>query len=400
MAMSISQPYRGGQRGAQAPSSSGYQNSKSSGGAPVNKAANDNIPRPANDNSPTVRTVPNFGRRGTARLVTRGVVFAARRSPWGRYLNLAQTVVETGYDMYRWREKRNIIETFGYWCLKRQCNPGSFNMSLDKWIGGPGGCAASGTVCLSQGAAFYYDLPVAPKPQFANAWPPGFLIGGMNTFAGGLSPYQWWGQNAAAPSPRKGPWISVAPHHWVQPRQVPIADPWFLPIGQPVPTPRRSPTPGYPVPGTPPTPEVSTGSYGSTTVYPKAGPRPQPQTRPKPPGPGEKERKGAARQAVATLARIAFAASEWVDMIDAIYEALPKKLRKTIEAKDKGRGMTPQDKALAIYANADQIDLNQMVLNILANQFEDAVIGRASAATDPWLQSRGVSGFGNIGNIG
>lgn len=402
MAMSISQPYRSRQRSGGAEAAGGYQNQPSRSAPPASpqapRPANDNFPRPANDNyRPFTRTpIPRVS-FGTRRTVGRAVVSTVRGTPWGRYLDLSLTALAAIDAAYEWQKKKTILETFNYWCLKKQCGPTIYNFKLDRWIGGPGGCGPGGTICFTQGAAGYYYLPVGPRPQFlpGGGWPPGFVIGGWNTVAGGVSPWAWYGSTPIN-GKVKAPFIGNVPQMVGQPVTPVVADPWFLPIGQPVAPPTRGPSPGYPDPRPRPTPEVSTGSYGTPSGDPDVSPKPKPQDRPRPPRDGEKERKGRVQKTIARMVQIAFEATEFVDMVDNIYSALPKKLRNRIEKLDKGN-MTPQDKMAAIYKYSDQIDLNQMVWNVIANHYSDEVIGRLSAAADTELRSRGVSGFGSIG---
>lgn len=317
-----------------------------------------------------------------------------KRTPWGRYLDLSLTAAVAIDAAYRWQDAKRILETFGYWCNHWNCLPGPYNIKLDTWIGAGGGCLPRWGVCVSQ-AGVQYDLPVGPRPAFSNQWPPGFVIGGKDTFVGGTSPYSWYSQTPVN-GKLKAPFMANVPRMVGEPVTPLISDPWFLPIGQPVAPPRRGPTPGYPDGRPRPTPEVSTGSYGSPSGVTGVSPRPATSSLPRPPREGEKERKGRVQKTIARMIQVAFEATEFVDLVDNIYDALPKKLRDRVEKADKGN-MTPQDKMAAIYKYSDQIDLNQMAWNIIANHYSDEVIGRLSAVADTELQSRGVTGFGSIG---
>ena len=355
--------------------------------------ANDNNPVPANDNS--AHRPPVSVRQVVAGVrAARGAIrFGARASPWGRVWNTAEFV----YNWWEWdRQRRHPkgykVNLVGQWCLANTCPDHTFNKSLDKW-GGAGGasypaCNALGTACLEQ-AACVYDLPVrvAPLPNCTGtpAVPRLLMIGGKGS--GGGIRAKFWFKSQTYETWIKYPKAMNRPADWVNADIPAVQDPWFLPINRPVTPPTRSPTPslpprGDPIPGIP---ERSTGTYGTTSTSPNPS-RPVPRTRPRPPQQGEKEKKGAIRKGMAQLLELAYAATEVSDLIDAVYQALPKRLQK--------KGLTPQGKAVVLYRNADQIDLNQAVLNIVKNHFTDAVIGRANALADEGWKSTGVTGYG------
>lgn len=104
-----------------------------------------------------------------------------------------------------------------------------------------------------------------------------------------------------------------------------------------------------------------------------------------PPKPGTKERKtlGAMR----TVLRILDAVSEAAEVVDAFYEALPKKTQKKWDC-DGSRGLIDNagqygiDKAdcklRALWHNWHKVDIEKAVRNVVANQLQDRVIGDLS----------------------
>lgn len=376
MAMSIAQPYRSRQREV-GPETGGYQNPVTKPQpSPYNPVArpvypevpaNDNWPRPANDNFTIVNNIPGaVGRQVVKRVV--------RNTPWGKYWDLGVFV----YDTLQWvrvQDKRHVFELFGHWCVKRDCGQDPGRWPPDFWRGGPGGCESSGTVCAQQGGA----LQPMPVGRLTNGLlPPGVTIGKFMPFTGNIRPTVWLGRIT---NKWVIPFVGDMPAVTANPVVPSVNEPFFLPINQPVAQPTRSRPFGLPD-RPPPTPEGSTGSYTVSEV----APRPVPVPRPRPPLEGEKEKKGAVKKALAVLLEVAFAATEGIDLIDAIYGALPAKLQK--------KGLTPQKKVAIIYNNMDKLDMNKMALNILTNHFTDLVIGKASALSDAHLKEYGVTVHG------
>lgn len=171
---------------------------------------------------------------------------------------------------------------------------------------------------------------------------------------------------------------------------LPVADPMSLPVNQPVPVTRpaparrvrplnpwRSPV-EQPQTGPQPRPRIRPGALPGpgtvTTITPGQRPRISPApSRPQPPKPGEKEKKMKTGLPPGKVAAVINAATEGADAIDAIYGALPGKLRGSLYWS--GQATTPQERALAIYNHFDEIDWEKAVGNLVANQLEDAFIG-------------------------
>ena len=67
--------------------------------------------------------------------------------------------------------------------------------------------------------------------------------------------------------------------------------------------------------------------------------------------------------------------TEWLDFIDALYAALPGHVRG-----DPRYHGSVANRVRAIYENLDEIDVAQAIENVIYNQIEDAIIGRAQGA--------------------
>jgi hypothetical protein len=206
------------------------------------------------------------------------------------------------------------------------------------------------------------------------------------------------GQPTMPPRPEWLPEVPLSPAIWVPPAVPmvnPAVDPMALPIGKPVAVPR--PLPWRAVPARRPNPyrnprEQTQRGYAVPvqprgSEYPAAGPtlelsphgtkqiKPEHQFA-KPPS-GTKERKFASGLRIALIGGVN-AVTETKDAVEAIHEALPKK----VQAKRNGH-LDPSLQAMmgAIYDNFDELDVPQAIQNLIANQIEDAIIGRANRAT-------------------
>lgn len=212
------------------------------------------------------------------------------------------------------------------------------------------------------------------------------------------------------------PGLSTRYNHW-QTYSRPIAGPAvsptvYLPGPRSFPVPTGSPTapminpnlPGALVPAMPPVPDMIPPDApavdpvmkaeigGAPEPVPRWFARPKPSmTRSQPPKKGEKEKKTRGPvQFGHMLAKAMDTISEGAEVVDAVYKALPPKLRGAIEAdpahSDK-RGWADQFgqygisgadwKLKAIYDNFDQLDAVEAFKNIIVNEAEDRVYGAA-----------------------
>lgn len=137
----------------------------------------------------------------------------------------------------------------------------------------------------------------------------------------------------------------------------------------------------------------------------KPPPPPVPQKlRSRPPGPREKERKGEMPPWALKVMEGAWAATEAIDALDAIWKALPKDIRdatpktgRTRKGALIGEGKaysTPLDKAKHLYDNLDKLDLPEAIKNLIINHYTDALMGRFHGTVDKARRRAGGTGWG------
>lgn len=145
---------------------------------------------------------------------------------------------------------------------------------------------------------------------------------------------------------------------------------------------------------------------------PRPEPVPAPRTNPRflrsePPREGQHERKGQAQAAIGKAVAVAFAATEGIDAVDAIWDALPASVKKQTPKSGRARKgafigegtaySTPIDKAVQIWKHFRSLDLSKAAMNLLINHYVDKIIGNMSAKGADALRKRlGASGWGNI----
>lgn len=119
-----------------------------------------------------------------------------------------------------------------------------------------------------------------------------------------------------------------------------------------------------------------------------------------PPGRNVKERKAKARTLVARMARVAFSVTEGLDIVDALWDALPKEVRNKVPktgitgptARHPGvKYWSPQDKLQALYRHIDELDLEEAIKNLIKNHIEDEVYGRLSGGGQTGLKRAGAT---------
>lgn len=402
-------PYRGGQR----PNSAA--GSQSSGRVP-GRPANDNwprTPRPANDNIPRAPATA-FARRTALRGAFRAL---GRAVP---YLGLALLGYEV-WQAFRDSALTGAVKLDGSWSECIKCNPNA--ASIEGYTGNALGTCQTAICTTLEALPYDLDVPFGAKSAIDPNW--GALF--------------HWKRNSDAPTTRwslKGHWArpnankgTTEQPHYATPAQEPFPDPYTVgdpayspaPLAPPVPLlppgvdplirppfsneplpvplpwraipyrvpnpardpreqPRRGPgprpRPRLPTERDPMAPPVA-GEPGPTIVV---GPgtvtegNPAPGARPHPPRRGEKEKK--VRSGLPFLIRHPVnAATEAKDFIDAVWEAIPWKDR---IAYHEGKKVPRADqKARALYDLFDKIDWEEAIENIVENQIEDFVFGKA-----------------------
>jgi len=188
------------------------------------------------------------------------------------------------------------------------------------------------------------------------------------------------------------PWIPIAVPP-LSPQPLPIPKPPFVPT---FPNPEPTPGPIYP-PVKPPVVAPGTGVQPGTGVVPgvdagvipgiPALPRPFPARRP-PRGTKERKLKATAGQR-RLIGALTSMASEGFDLLDALHDALPKKL----QGKDH-----PKAKFEALYKHWDAVDMNEAFENIWRDQVEDRYYGEQFEKLQEEFSKYGLD-FASIKNI-
>lgn len=202
--------------------------------------------------------------------------------------------------------------------------------------------------------------------------------------------------NSPQPVPNPIPWRDLPgrrPNPWTPERPEWGNEPWRSPDESPVPGQR-------PAPGTAPVP--APGPVPDWELYPNPGPispqtptqpngRPgQDATIPRRPRRGEKERKISAygkSGGRAFALRIVNLVSEGVDLMDAFYWALP-------DYRTSGKHNATQ-RAEQLWKHWDEVDMQQAMENVIANELQDRFYGRLGrAAADLAISTGRPVGYG------
>lgn len=130
-------------------------------------------------------------------------------------------------------------------------------------------------------------------------------------------------------------------------------------------------------------------------ITPKPGRKPKPEHALKRPPKGTKEKKGLVLGTNASaLARAVGEITEGLDHTEALWEALPWEYRTW----EHGKATTPQQMVQDLWKNAEHIDLTKAMINLLENEAEDRLIGRANkAANDALVNNPYYKGAVGIG---
>lgn len=229
------------------------------------------------------------------------------------------------------------------------------------------------------------------------------------------------------------------------PINIPAIDPNSMPIGVPVPTPHPIPVPW--LPGIKPNPDRVPSERPDNGPEPKPdpwapppepvspfppekpfppNPRPDPGENPKPPvdpyvpsvdidtgaisnnpwitprpgrhykrPPGSNEREKKTKKNPGAFYRILNGivgfAGEAGDLVEAVYDALPKSETrwKGRDGKWRDRDYGPIEKAQRIYNNLDKLDVDKAIENIIANEAEDRLIGGLASGARKNLARKG-----------
>lgn len=173
---------------------------------------------------------------------------------------------------------------------------------------------------------------------------------------------------------------------------------------------RPSPEPYVPLLPDPTNKGIRPG--GARSKEPQHREEPQPYSPPRhlrsqPPKKGEHERKGQIASGLGKAVAVAFAGTEAADAIDAIWEALPKHIRRGTPKSGMARKgayigegtkySTPIDKAMQIYRHYKSLNLSEAAKNLLINHFIDQIIGKMSRdGADKLRKQLKAAGWGNV----
>lgn len=216
------------------------------------------------------------------------------------------------------------------------------------------------------------------------------------------------------------------------PAWLPGSEPWALPLPEPAPLPMVWPWPSLdpfslpveaPMPGQPRAvpyrwlPRLRPNPWRSPTEQTQRGPvtaprdqvrsgtefrpneRPRPAARPRlrPPGVGVKERKAEVRGAVQAVhtfsSRVFGETTEFIDAIDAFYEALPEDFQKRQRAMRHGKAPKLTDKLALLYRHWNDVDLNKAIDNLVLNQIEDKLVGKVGQSSKRGTKSVSEDGY-------
>lgn len=281
-----------------------------------------------------------------------------RANPWLNLLDLGMTIYDLGeqigFNQWIWDLARNGLHwRFGNQYEMEACGPaGGPTTSLEGW-----------PVCG-------IDLPIGPNYKvlpFGAVYQWGPRTGNY------YRPYVWhqagikWNFDGTFPA-RQG----------------------FAAIG-----PVYSPLPGISLPLPSPSPALGNPTLQPPGLPPRKFKDPFAHN-PRPPGPRMKERKARVPAPAMMALRAAYAGTEALDVLDALYDALPKDIRKQVPKTGITRNgakigpgkryATPIDKAKHLYRNLDKMDLAQALQNLIANHYEDAVMGRLNGGVDKFAR--------------
>lgn len=244
-------------------------------------------------------------------------------------------------------------------------------------------------------ARYGYHLRSLKRPVGNTDAPPEWLPQGTQ-IAGPLQAIQ--------PAPTPLPWVfgyvpelmPILPGPNYIPEAPPIGRPVPRPVPEtpqmpdvgprPAPAPAPAPAPGS-VPRPPELPELIpelvfppvAPPYGRAILSPRGMVRQQPRAQhkyaraPK----GTKEMKARVGRVVGFIWGALGQVTEYIDTVDVIYEALPKRFKRE-KYKELGRQPTPFEKAILIYENFDDLDIEKAVNGYIKQQISDALYALGS----------------------
>lgn len=323
------------------------------------------------------------------------------RIPWGMQENLRwrmrQLARLLGYGNPWLRALNFALDAYDFYQFVQDWNrgPGGFTVGngfnrTDKCSGGPGVITRSGrwlNPCVSHYGSVvsewgnttytYHNVDWADvHPVFG--WPMHWPLARFTRSPG----------HVGEPNPQIKPYLPVSPTP-----QFPV-----VPQNPTIPVPFR-PAWNHPDTNFGPQPMTESSPDRPRPIPPLPGP----PHKPRPPGPGEKEKKVRVPAPLMGAFRAATAVTEAIDLVDALWDALPKKHQKGVKKSGRtdkrarlGEGVaysTPLDKAQHILKNWKHLNPTEAVKNIMYNHFEDKVIGGLNRGADKTRDQGGGIGW-------
>ena len=202
------------------------------------------------------------------------------------------------------------------------------------------------------------------------------------------------GNPVVAPTDDSQTWTGIPrPRPGSRPRPVP----WPLQPDRPTaPHPSMGPTRSYGWVAGPPQESGSPGVPGPAKPW-------APQNPHKPPPPRTKERKFRVPRWFAGLSKVAWEATEAVDVVENLFECLPKKVQKNVpktgvtmpDAWRPGiKYASAIDKAKHVYNNVNELDGDCAMRKLACNHVMDMLWGRFFGGVDNAAQRYGIKGYG------
>lgn len=220
---------------------------------------------------------------------------------------------------------------------------------------------------------------------------------------------EWWTRAATGPVPdqnvgRAGRYSpSTGPHHW--PVDLPLPDIYTLPNGAPAPTPLPTPYPWIPLRpiiwATPGFEGDQRGNYADepaivgvgTQVFPNPQPQPNPKPQPRPRDRVRERKKKFATAAAGFVWRKISDFTESVDVVRALYSALPAAVRRQVR-RENGGYITPVDQAEALWRHWNEIDVETAIRSLIKQQVTDYLYGAPNSRASRWYGENTGSPFG------
>ena len=319
-----------------------------------------------------------------------------------RLLAIPATILGIGYIAYEMYQFYNSGLNYDGWTVKYNCRSGS----PEFWVSAAGACGASSQWATTgvKPRSFHYlsERPINHDIALMEKAPPDPVYHPNQTYwreTQILTPTSLPVQPLYKASPMPGqpvPWEAPVIRPWEVAEPVPAPEP--NPNAKPGTVPSPAPPPGDAPDTEPDAPPKNwpSGSWEASQSFdPSTGQTDnviRPAAKPKPAERGTKERK--VRSRGVSIFKMMDLLSETADVVDAVYDALPDKVKRRWKCgKTRMKGLSidragqyglgeADCKARAIWHNFDSLDLPKALVNVVKDEIEDRLIGAGHAAQD------------------